>query len=117
MKATTFGTLSDTEVKFMDGSACCVVMASNGYPSKYDKGFEINIPDTEKDHVFVAGASLKDDKLVTSGGRVLNVTATANDLKTAIAKAYERVGKISFDNAFYRKDIGARALLAITEDK
>jgi phosphoribosylamine--glycine ligase len=92
-------------------------MASNGYPSHYEKGFEINIPESEKDYVYVAGASLKDGKLVTSGGRVLNVTGTGKDLKTAIDNAYERVSKISFDNAFYRKDIGKRALMAYTEDK
>jgi len=117
MQATTLGTLDQTEVKFMDGSACCVVMASNGYPEKYDKGFEITIPEQEKDFVYVAGATLKDGKLLTSGGRVLNVTATAKDLKTAIKNAYERVEKISFSNAFYRKDIGKKALMAITEDK
>ena len=117
MKATTYGTLKDTEVKFSDGSACCVVMASNGYPTAYEKGFEITIPTAEKDYVYVAGASLKDGKLVTSGGRVLNVTATAFDLKTAIKNAYERVEKISFANAYYRKDIGKRATMAYAEDK
>jgi phosphoribosylamine--glycine ligase len=116
MQATTFGTLEETEVKFADGAAACVVMASKGYPTAYEKGFEITIPAEEKESVFVAGAMKKDGKLVTSGGRVLNVTATAKNLRDALNKAYERVGKIKFDNAFWRKDIGKRALDALQED-
>ena len=117
MRAVTDGKLAETEVKFANESACCVVMASNGYPQKYDKGFEITIPDEQKPFVYVAGASLKEGKLVTSGGRVLNVTATAPDLQSAINKAYERVEKIHFDNAYCRRDIGKRALDAIKENK
>lgn len=117
MRAVTDGKLAETEVKFANESACCVVMASNGYPQKYDKGFEISIPDEQKPFVYVAGASLKEGKLVTSGGRVLNVTATAPDLQSAINKAYERVEKIHFDNAYCRRDIGKRALDAIKENK
>ncbi len=116
MQATTNGTLEQTEVKFSNGAACCVVMASNGYPQQYDKGFEITIPQNDNDNVFVAGASIKDNKLVTSGGRVLNVTATANNLQQAVSGAYERVKRIHFDNAFYRNDIGKKAL-SILEDK
>ncbi len=112
MQATTFGTLSETEVKFSKGSACCVIMASNGYPSSYKKGYEINIPENITDSVYVAGATLKDGKLVTSGGRVLGVTATADTLSEAVNEAYRKVEKISFENAYYRKDIGKKALEA-----
>ncbi|MBR6916623.1 MAG: phosphoribosylamine--glycine ligase [Clostridia bacterium] len=110
MKATTNGTLSDVEVKFSDKSACCVIMASEGYPASYEKGFEIEIDESVRDHVIVAGAKLRDGALVTSGGRVLGVTATADTLSDAIDLAYSRAGKIHFDNAFYRHDIGKRAL-------
>lgn len=112
MKATTDGTLEDVEVKFSDGAACCVVMASAGYPVRYEKGFEITIPPELDDYVYSAGAELKDGKLVTNGGRVLGVIATAENLKTAIDKAYDRTKQISFDNAYFRKDIGSRALAA-----
>lgn len=110
MKATTDGTLENAEVRFSDGSACCVVMASAGYPVKYDKGFEISIPAELKDYVYSAGTALNDGKLVTNGGRVLGVVATADSLKEAIDKAYERAKLIQFDNAYFRKDIGRRAL-------
>ncbi len=115
MQATTNGTLAETEVKFSDKSACCVIMASAGYPVKYDKGFEITIPEEEKDSVYVAGSAIVDGRHVTSGGRVLGVTAVADTLPEAIAASYEKVGKISFENAFYRKDIGKRALAATEE--
>ncbi|MBO5215560.1 MAG: phosphoribosylamine--glycine ligase [Clostridia bacterium] len=117
MRAVTDGKLAETEVKFADKSACCVVMASDGYPQHYEKGFEITIPNEQKPYVYVAGATQKEGKLVTSGGRVLNVTATAPTLKDAIEKAYERVEKIHFDNAYCRRDIGKRALDAIKENK
>lgn len=117
MRAVTDGKLAETEVKFADKSACCVVMASDGYPQHYEKGFEITIPDEQKPYVYVAGATQKEGKLVTSGGRVLNVTATAPTLKDAIEKAYQRVEKIHFDNAYCRRDIGKRALDAIKENK
>ena len=113
MQAVTNETLSDTEVKFSDGAACCVIMASDGYPEKYEKGFEITIPETVSDNVYVAGAVAKDGKLLTSGGRVLGVTATAKCLKCAIDKSYLLVKEISFGNAYYRKDIGARAMKAL----
>lgn len=116
MKAVTEERLSEVEVKFSNKSACCVIMASDGYPSAYGKGYEIDIPSQVEDSVYVAGASLKDGKLVTSGGRVLGVTAVEDDLKTAINSAYNKVEKISFANAYYRKDIGQRALKALTED-
>ena len=113
MQATTNGTLAECEVKFADKSACCVIMASKGYPEKYESGFEIKIPESAKDSVYVAGAKLADGKLLTAGGRVLGVTATAPTLKEAIDGAYEKVKTIKFDNAFYRSDIGARAMKAI----
>ncbi len=112
MKACENGTLSDCEVKFSDGAAACVIMASKGYPEKYESGFEIKMSDDVKNSVYVAGAKLSDGKLLTAGGRVLGVTATASCLKCALDAAYEKVNKVSFENAFYRKDIGARALLA-----
>ena len=113
MQATTNGTLSECEVKFADKNACCVIMASNGYPEKYESGFEITIPDAVKDSVYVAGAKLAGDKLLTAGGRVLGVTATASTLAEAIDTSYAKVKTIKFDNAFYRSDIGARAMKAI----
>ena len=116
MQAVTEERLSEVEVKFSKKSACCVIMASDGYPSAYGKGYEINIPEQVKDSVYVAGATLKDGKLLTSGGRVLGVTAIENNLKNAVASAYKKVEKITFSNAYYRKDIGQRALKAITED-
>ncbi len=110
MKATTDGTLDKTEVTFKKGAAACVVMASNGYPQKYESGFELKIDDSVADKVYVAGAKLDNGVLKTAGGRVLGVTDTADDLKTALKKAYENVSKVHFENAFYRKDIGAKAL-------
>jgi phosphoribosylamine--glycine ligase len=112
MMATTNGTLSDTEVKFSDGHACCVIMASEGYPESYGKGYEITIAPEISDKVYVAGAMLRDGKLLTNGGRVLGATETANTLEAAIEGAYKLVDKIHFDNAFYRHDIGKRALMA-----
>ena len=110
MKAVTEERLSETPVEFSQDSACCVIMASCGYPEKYKKGYEINIPSEIKDNVYVAGAEIKDEKLVTSGGRVLGVVATADNLENAINKSYSLVEKISFENAYYRRDIGKRAL-------
>lgn len=112
MQAVTNETLSDTPVKFADKSACCVIMASNGYPQAYEKGFEMIIPEEITDNVYVAGAKLEGDKLLTNGGRVLGATAIANSLKEAIDKSYKMVETIKFDNAYYRKDIGKKALEA-----
>ena len=112
MQATTNGTLAETEVKFADKNACCVIMASKGYPSAYEKGYEMTIPDAIWDNVYVAGAALKDDKLLTNGGRVLGATAVADTLENAIHDAYKMVENIHFDNAYYRHDIGAKALKA-----
>lgn len=113
MQACRNGTLAETEVKFSDGAACCVIMASSGYPEHYEKGFAITMPAETAAHTYVAGAKREEDRLLTSGGRVLGVTATAADLKSAIEKAYERVESVHFDNAFYRHDIGQRALKAL----
>ncbi len=110
MQATTNGTLAQTPVAFANQSACCVIMASKGYPTHYEKGFPLEIPAEIRDFVYVAGAAMKDGVLVTNGGRVLGVTAVAEDLQTAIHDAYALVEKIHFDNAFYRSDIGARAM-------
>ena len=110
MKATTFGTLKDVKVEFSDGSACCVIMASKGYPEKYEKGYEITFKEGVEKNVYVAGAKLENGKLLTNGGRVLGVTATGNDLNQAVNNAYALVNKVNFDNQYYRKDIGAKAL-------
>ena len=112
MQATTNGTLAETEVKFADKNACCVIMASKGYPTAYEKGFEMTIPEAIWNNVYVAGASLKDGKLLTNGGRVLGATAVENTLENAINKAYKMVETIHFDNAYYRHDIGAKAMKA-----
>ena len=112
MQAVTEERLSEINVEFSDEFACCVIMASDGYPEAYAKGFEITVPEELKDNVYVAGAALKDGKLVTSGGRVLGAVKTAKTLKDAVEGAYELVDKIHFENAFYRHDIGARALKA-----
>ena len=117
MKAVSGGKLKDCEVKFSDKSACCVVMASKGYPESYKKGYEITADAEVKDSVYFAGAEIKDGRLVTAGGRVLGVTGVADDLESAIKSAYEKVSKVSFENEYYRKDIGARALLAVKGEK
>lgn len=102
-------TLSDADIRFSKGAACCVVMASDGYPKKYDTGFEITMPDDK--NIYVAGAKKCGDKLLTAGGRVLGVTECADTLADAIKKAYETVDTVKFENAYFRKDIGARALM------
>ncbi len=114
MQAVSQEKLSEIKVEFKQKSACCVIMASSGYPANYEKGFEIKFK-TSKKNVFVAGATLTNGKLLTNGGRVLGVTAIASDLKKAINKAYKKTSKINFANAYYRKDIGKRALMAYGE--
>ena len=111
MQAVTNGTLADTDVKFSNDSACCVILASKGYPVKYESGFEIVLPETDDGIIYVAGAKKDGDKLLSSGGRVLGVTATAPTLKEAVDKAYALTAKVKFDNGFCRKDIGRRALM------
>ena len=116
MQATTNGTLAECEVKFSDKHACCVIMASEGYPVKYDKGFEMTIPAQLDKNVYIAGAKLTEGKLLTNGGRVLGVTAVEDTLPKAIETAYGYVKQISFSNAYYRRDIGKRALRATEEN-
>ena len=113
MQATTNGNLAETEVKFKKGAAACVVMASSGYPQKYESGFPLTIDESVADRVYVAGAKIEDGVLKTAGGRVLGVTDTAETLDSALSKAYENLKKVHFENAFWRKDIGAKALRAI----
>ena len=112
MRAVSNGTLAECPVKFRKGYACCLVLASAGYPAKYEKGFEIRMPEETRQHVYVAGAALQDGKLVTSGGRVLGVTATAETLEEAIREAYRMGETIAFDNKYFRHDIGQKALKA-----
>lgn len=117
MRAVSDGKLKACDVKFSDKSACCVVMASKGYPESYEKGYEITVDDEVRDFIYFAGADIKDNKLVTAGGRVLGVTAVEDDLETAIKSAYEKVSKIRFENRYFRHDIGAKALLAVKGEK
>ena len=113
MQAVAAEKLADVEVKFRDGAACCVVLASDGYPKKYQSGFEMTLPELGADeHLFVAGAKLEDGKLLTAGGRVIGAVATADTLEAAIKHAYEVAEKVQFENKYCRKDIGARALAA-----
>ena len=112
MQAVTAGKLSGCEVKFWKENACCVILASKGYPGSYGKGYEITIPEEVRPHVYVAGAALKDGKLVTSGGRVIGVTATAATLPEAVKEAYALADKVTFENKYLRSDIGQRALRA-----
>ena len=116
MQAVTNGTLDKTDVKFKNGCAACVIMASDGYPQKYQSGFELHIDESVKDSVFVAGAKRENGVLKTAGGRVLGVTATADTLKKALDSAYEKVNHVHFENAFWRKDIGAKALCKAEEN-
>ena len=113
MKATTNGTLADTEVKFADKHACCVILASNGYPTSYKKGFEMTFTEEALKSTYVAGAKLENGKLVTSGGRVTGTTAIANSLEEAIKEAYRLSDGVKFEGAYRRSDIGKRALLAL----
>ncbi|MBQ8513493.1 MAG: phosphoribosylamine--glycine ligase [Clostridia bacterium] len=117
MKATQAGTLADVDVKWKNGSACCVIMASDGYPKKYDSGFPLTLPENPKHgaQIYVAGAKIRDGVLVTGGGRVLGVTAVAPTLKEAVANAYEATEDVKFANAYKRSDIGARALACVQE--
>ena len=115
MRATTEGTLAQTEVKFSDKSACCVILASDGYPQKYQSGFEMTIAPEALPHAFVAGAKLADGKLLTSGGRVIGLTAVEDTLPQAIDRAYQLAGMVHFENAYCRRDIGARAMKAFKE--
>ncbi len=112
MQATSNGTLAETDVTFANKHACCVILASNGYPTAYKKGFEITMTPEAEQATFVAGGALKDGKLVTSGGRVTGTTAIAGSLEEAIREAYRLSDGVNFEGAYRRSDIGRRALLA-----
>ena len=113
MQACTNGCLADTEVKFADKHACCVILASNGYPTSYKKGFEMSFTDEALAATFIAGAKLENGKLVTSGGRVTGTTAISDSLAEAIREAYRLSDGVKFEGAYRRSDIGQRALLAV----
>ena len=107
------GTLADVPIHWKDGAAVCVVLAAGGYPASYEKGDVIHgIPDAENAGalVFHAGTAKQDGNIVTNGGRVLGVVGMGKDITAAVKKTYEAVEKISFKNAYYRKDIAHRAL-------
>ncbi len=117
MLAVRGGCLKEDMVRFRKGASCCVVLASDGYPKKYETGFAITMPELgANEDIYVAGARLADGKLLTSGGRVLGAVATADTLKEAIAHAYAVADKIHFENAYMRRDIGQRALMALKEE-
>ena len=116
MQATTNGTLKDCPVEFSDKSACCVILASQGYPQKYQTGFEMTIEPEALPHAYVAGAKLDGEgRLLTGGGRVIGLTAVEDTLSQAIEEAYRLAGKVHFENAYCRRDIGQRALRAFQE--
>ena len=110
MEACVDGRLDDIDLQFEDNAAVCVVLASDGYPVSYEKGFEIKgldaFEDKEGYYVFHAGTKFAGQKTVTNGGRVLGVTAKGADLKEARANAYEATKWIDFDNKYMRNDIG-----------
>ncbi len=112
MMAVTEERLEPEMVKWSEKSACCVIGASEGYPLSYEKGYEITIPDDIRDKTYIAGAKLDEGKLVTSGGRVLGVTAVADSLEEAVKESYRMIEAVEFKNKYYRTDIGARALAA-----
>ncbi len=114
MRACRAGTLRPEDVRFGARSACCVVLASRGYPEHYDRGFEITVEPGMTGELSFAGARLAGGKLLSDGGRVVGVTATAPTLAAAVAEAYAQADKVHFANAYCRRDIGARALSAHT---
>ena len=115
MQATTNGTRKDVSVEFSTDSACCVVLASNGYPKKYESGFPITMSEEAAAHTYVAGAKKDGDRLLTAGGRVLGVTAVAHTLEEAVKEAYRLSSEVDFANKYCRSDIGRRALAAQKE--
>ena len=111
MRATTEGKLAETPVEFSQKSAACVIIASKGYPVKYESGFKIELPAPEEGkEIYVAGAERREDGLYSKGGRVLGVTAVAGSLEEAVCEAYAYADKVKFENGFMRRDIGKRAL-------
>ena len=117
MQAVENETLADLEVEWYDGAAACVILASGGYPSFYENGKDMRLPETTPANVIIyhAGDKLSDGKLVTSGGRVLGVTATAPTLDNALKDAYAATETIEFEGKYMRHDIGQRALAAMEE--
>ncbi len=113
MQAVAKGELDKVDVTFKDAHACCVILASGGYPKKYATGFPMTLPEQPKHdaEIYIAGAKMKDGMLVTGGGRVLGVTAVADTLETAVKYAYEAAADVKFEGAYMRHDIGQRALL------
>ncbi len=112
MRAVTEEHLADTEVRFSNKHACCVILASKGYPEHYEKGFPLEIPESVQDKVYVAGATVRDGRLVTNGGRVVGCTAIAETLSEAVRNAYKIADQVRFENKFCRRDIGAKAMAA-----
>ncbi len=112
MRACADGKLDESMVSFRDGAACCVVLASDGYPSHYETGFPITVDADFGGILYVAGAKKTEDALLTAGGRVLGVVAVADNLENAVRDAYRESEKIHFEGAYCRHDIGARALAA-----
>ena len=110
MQAVTNGTLDKTDVRFKNGCAACVIMASDGYPQAYQTGFEFTVDPGFDAQLYCAGVKKAGDALVTGGGRVAGVTACAPTLKLAIERAYREAEKVHFANRTMRHDIGARAL-------
>ena len=115
MQAVENETLADLDVEWFDGAAACVILASGGYPSAYEKGKVMTLPETTPENVVIyhAGDKLSDGKLVTSGGRVLGVTAMAPTLAEALKDAYAATETVEFDGKYMRRDIGQRALAAM----
>lgn len=111
MIATTNGNLDKVKVEFENKSAACIIMASEGYPLEYKKGFDINIPKDIIERVYFAGVKKENEKLLTNGGRVLGITNISDTLDKAIKLSYNDISRVSFEGAYYRKDIGEKALL------
>ncbi len=114
MQAVHDGRLSEVPVRFSEKSACCVVLASEGYPQKYETGYKITVDPGFDAELYVAGAKRDGDTLKTGGGRVLGVVSTGDTLRQAIDRAYENAARVHFDNKYCRTDIGQRALKALT---
>ena len=114
MQAVHDGRLSEVPVRFSEKSACCVVLASEGYPQKYETGYEITVDPGFDAELYVAGAKRDGSTLKTGGGRVLGVVSTGDTLRQAIDRAYENAARVHFDNKYCRTDIGQRALKALT---
>ena len=115
MRAVTDGTLDKTPVRWRAGCSCCVVLASEGYPQKYESGFPITMSEEAAAHCYVAGAKKDSDTLLTAGGRVLGITAAAPTLRAAVEEAYRLAEGVAFANKYCRGDIGSAALAAREE--